>query len=214
MRILALSDKVVPILYSGGIRDHVGHVDMILSCGDLPHYYLDFVISMLNRPCYFVFGNHGKEIEYWSNNTIVSHPSGAFNLHKQLAHQGGLLMAGLEGSIRYNDAPKFQYTDGEMWGNIAKLVPGLLYNRMRYGRWLDVLVAHSPPFGIHDETDRAHTGFQSFLTFMRLFKPRYLLHGHIHLYRNDAITQTRYMETEVINVYPYRFLEIEPFEKK
>jgi Icc-related predicted phosphoesterase len=210
MRILAVSDKVVPILYSGAIRDHVGDVDLILGCGDLPHYYLDFVISMLNRPCYFVFGNHGKEVEYWSNNITVSSPNGAMNLHRHSYHEQGLLLAGLEGSMRYNSAPKFQYTDGEMWGNIAKLVPQLMYNRLRYGRFLDILVAHSPPFGIHDQPDRAHTGFQSFLAFMRYFKPRYLLHGHIHLYRHDEVTRTRYCETEVINVYPYRFIEIEP----
>ncbi|MCB0098855.1 MAG: hypothetical protein KDE46_24140, partial [Caldilineaceae bacterium] len=76
--------------------------------------------------------------------------------------------------------------------------------------WLDVLVAHSPPRGIHDEEDRAHQGFESFLTFMRWFKPRYLLHGHIHIYRQDTVTQTSYHETEVINVYPYRILELEP----
>jgi Icc-related predicted phosphoesterase len=210
MRILAISDKVVPILYSGAICDHVGDVDLILACGDLPHYYIDYVISMLNKPCYFVFGNHGKEIEYWSNNTIVSAPSGAVNLHGRVCREQNLLLAGLEGSIRYNSAPKFQYTDGEMWGIIAKMVPGLLYNRMRYGRWLDILVAHSPPLGIHDQPDRAHTGFQSFLSFMRYFKPRYLLHGHIHLYRHDEITRTQYLETDVINVYPYRFVEIEP----
>jgi Icc-related predicted phosphoesterase len=209
MRILAISDKVVPILYSGAICDHVGDVDLILACGDLPHYYIDYVISMLNKPCYFVFGNHGKEIEYWSNNTIVSAPSGAVNLHGRVCREQKLLLAGLEGSMRYNSAPKFQYSDGEMWGIIAKMVPGLLYNRMRYGRWLDILVAHSPPFGIHDQPDRAHTGFQSFLTFMRYFKPRYLLHGHIHLYRNDEVTRTQYLETDVINVYPYRFLEFD-----
>jgi uncharacterized protein len=210
MRILAISDKVVPILYSGGICDHVGDIDMIISCGDLPYYYIDYVVSMLNRPAYFVFGNHGKEVEYWSNNMMVSEPSGAANLHGSFAREQGLLLAGLEGSIRYNSAPRFQYTDAQMWGIIAKMVPGLLYNRMRYGRWLDILVAHSPPFGIHDQPDRAHTGFRSFLTFMQYFKPRYLLHGHIHLYRHDDITRTRYLETEVINVYPYRYLEIDP----
>ena len=84
MRILAVSDKVVPILYSGAIREHVGDVDLILSCGDLPHYYLDYLISMVNKPCYYVFGNHGKELEYWSNNTVVSSPGGATNLHTEV----------------------------------------------------------------------------------------------------------------------------------
>lgn len=210
MRVLAICDKVVPVLYSGGIREHVGEVDLIISCGDLPYYYIDFVVSMLNRPSYFVYGNHGKEAEYWSNNQVMTGPAGATNLHCTVRQEGGLLLAGLEGSMRYNSAPRFQYTNSEMWGNIARLVPGLLFNRLRHGRWLDVLVAHSPPYGIHDQPDRAHTGFRSFLPFMRWFKPRYLLHGHIHLYRSDTVTRTQYHETKVINIYPYRILEIEP----
>ena len=210
MRVLAISDKVVPSLYSEQIRQRVGEVDLVISCGDLPYYYIDYVVSMVNRPAFFVYGNHGRAVEYWSNNQAVTGPVGAFNLHRQTVQEGGLLLAGLEGSIRYNSAPRFQYTDVEMWGHIAHLIPGLLFNRLRYGRWLDVLVAHSPPRGIHDQPDRAHTGFASFLRFMQYFKPRYLLHGHIHVYRKDTTTRTRYRETEVINVYPYRILEIEP----
>lgn len=58
----------------------------------------------------------------------------------------------------------------EMWGNVYHLAPKLLINRIRYGRYLDVLVAHSPPWGIHDQDDLPHQGFKSFLTFMRWFK--------------------------------------------
>ncbi len=210
MRVLAISDKVVPSLYSEQIRQRVGEVDLVISCGDLPYYYIDYVVSMVNRPAFFVYGNHGRAVEYWSNNQAVTGPVGAFNLHRQTVQEGGLLLAGLEGSIRYSRAPRFQYTEAEMWANIARLAPGLLLNRLRYGRWLDVLVTHSPPFGIHDQPDRAHTGFRSFLTFMRLFRPRYLLHGHIHVYRRDTVTTTQYLDTQVINVYPYRILELEP----
>jgi Icc-related predicted phosphoesterase len=165
---------------------------------------------MLDKPCYFVFGNHGREVEYQGAGHPVYGPAGATNLHVHTAKEGSLLIAGLEGSIRYNSAPRFQYTETEMWGNIARLAPALLKNRVRHGRWLDVLIAHSPPFGIHDEPDRTHTGFRSFLRFMQIFKPRYLLHGHIHIYRRDTITRTQYLNTEVINVYPYRIMELEP----
>ncbi|MEZ4678165.1 MAG: hypothetical protein R2932_28510 [Caldilineaceae bacterium] len=72
-----------------------------------------------------------------------------------------------------------------------------------------MLITHSPPFGIHDKPDLAHTGFQSFLPFMRWFKPRYLLHGHIHLYRHDDVTVTHYAETDIINVYPYQILDVD-----
>jgi hypothetical protein len=211
MRALVVSDKVEPVLYSGAVRERVGDIDLILSCGDLPFYYIEFLVSMLNRPCYYVFGNHGREVEYQGGDwRCKTEPQGATNLHLQSYREGPLLLAGLEGSIRYNNAPRYQYTDTEMWGNVARLVPQLLYNRLRHGRWLDVLVAHSPPRGIHDEADRAHQGFKSFLAFMRWFRPRYLLHGHIHLYRQDTVTRTPYCDTEVVNVYPYRILDLEP----
>ncbi len=211
MRVLAISDEVEPILYSGAIRERVGEVDLIISCGDLPFYYIEYIVSMLNQPTYYVFGNHGREVEYqggdWQKKT---EPQGADNLHMRTAKAGALLLAGLEGSIRYNNASKFQYTDTEMWGNIARMVPRLMLNRLRYGRFLDVLVAHSPPRGIHDQEDRAHQGFRSFLKFMVWFQPRYLLHGHIHLWRRDVVTRTRYKNTEVINVYPFQILDLEP----
>lgn len=214
MRVLAISDKVEPILYSAAIKRHVGEVDLLLSCGDVPFYYLEYVISMLNRPAFYVFGNHGREVEYQSGRgdswVRKTEPMGAVNLHMHTVKEGDLLLAGLEGSMRYNKAPRFQYTDADMWGNVARMAPALLYNRLRYGRYLDVLVAHSPPFGIHDKPDRPHTGFKSFRYFMQVFKPRYLLHGHIHLYRHNEVTRTRYLETDVINVYPYRILNLEP----
>lgn len=210
MRALVISDEVEPILYSAAVCERVGKVDLIISCGDLPFYYIEYIVSMVNRPSYFVYGNHGREVEYqggdWKRKTA---PMGAENLHGRVANANGLLLAGLEGSIRYNYSSRFQYTDNQMWMNIWRLMPQLLINKIKYGRWLDVLVAHSPPRGIHDKEDRAHQGFKSFLPFMRWFKPRYLLHGHIHLYRRNTVTQTRYYDTEVINIYPFKILDLE-----
>jgi hypothetical protein len=211
MRVLAVSDKVEPILYSSVVNERIGPVDMILSCGDLPFYYIEYLVSVINRPCYYVFGNHGREVEFQGGQWAPKHaPMGGTNLHGRTMREGSLLLAGLEGSVRYNRAPKYQYTEREMRGVIMHMIPALMRNRLRYGRWLDVLVAHSPPKGIHDQPDPAHVGFEAFLRFMRWFKPRYLLHGHIHLYRLNVTTKTQYEETEVINVYPYRILDLEP----
>jgi Icc-related predicted phosphoesterase len=83
-----------------------------------------------------------------------------------------------------------------------------MVNRLRFGRYLDVLITHAPPFGIHDDADLPHQGFSVFLKLMQRFRPRYLLHGHKHIYGLDT-WRTRFGETEVINVYPYRLLELE-----
>jgi hypothetical protein len=108
MRALVICDKVEPILYSSGIKRHVGEVDLIISCGDLPHYYLEYVMTMLGRQVYYVNGNHARDVEYQAgkgdNWQAQSEPMGAINLHRRTAREGALLMAGLEGSIRYNRA--------------------------------------------------------------------------------------------------------------
>jgi Icc-related predicted phosphoesterase len=89
------------------------------------------------------------------------------------------------------------------------MTPRLWWNRVRYGRFLDILVTHAPPRGIHDAEDPAHVGFASFNRFIARFRPRYLLHGHSHVYRRDASTSTQTGQTTVVNVYPYRVIEIE-----
>ena len=58
MKILALSDKVVPFIYSSQIRTRFGGTDLVLGCGDLPYYYLEFVLDSMYIPLFFVRGNH------------------------------------------------------------------------------------------------------------------------------------------------------------
>jgi Icc-related predicted phosphoesterase len=208
VKILFVSDRVVNRLYSPNIKNRYGDVDLIVGCGDLPYYYLEYLVSMLNRPMPFVHGNHDPLEEYLPDGTSISSPGGGKNIHGQTYIQNNIIFAGLEGSIRYKNGP-FQYTQGQMWFNIYQLVPHLLVNKLRYGRYLDILVAHSPPYGIHNGEDHTHTGFKAFLWFMQVFKPRYLIHGHRHVYSPCEDTETLYMETKVINIYPFRILEIE-----
>ncbi len=111
--------------------------------------------------------------------------------------------------MRYRPRAPHMYTESEMRTQMVRLIPRLLWNRQRYGRFLDILVTHSPPFGIHDRQDLPHTGFKVFLTLMQLFKPRFLLHGHIHIYSQDYPRVTKYEETTVINVYPYRMIDVD-----
>src|SRR5947207_13754792 len=56
--ILAVSDEVDPLVYSDHVRERFRHVDLVLSCGDLPYSYLDYIVSMLDVPLYGVRGNH------------------------------------------------------------------------------------------------------------------------------------------------------------
>jgi Icc-related predicted phosphoesterase len=209
-KILAVCDEVDSRLYGNGrgvsARLKSSRPDLILSCGDLPAYYLDYLVSNLNVPMYAVHGNHdtappleGSEGfsrcgAHWIGGRGIRTPS-------------GLLLAGFDGSLRYNTGA-YQSSQVEMQASVRGLVPWLMLNRLRYGRYLDVLVTHAPPRGIHDEPDRPHTGFDAYNWVIRTFKPRFHLHGHIHLLDRRKQTVTRVGSTDVINVYPFRELEL------
>jgi len=202
MNILALSDRVLDWVYSSQVRENYPHVDLLIGCGDLPFYYLDFLVSALDKPLVYVCGNHDQTPQYTADGRVLTRVQGGLDLHGMTAVINGTLFAGLEGSIRYRPHARLMYDESEMRFQISRLLPGLLRNRVKYGRFLDIFVAHSPPFGIHDRPDPAHTGFKSFLPFLRVFKPRYMLHGHVHLYRQDAVRCTQFEQTTIINVYP------------
>jgi Icc-related predicted phosphoesterase len=73
---------------------------------------------------------------------------------------------------------------------------------------LDILITHAPPFGIHDGTDRCHTGFKTFLRMMDAYRPRYLIHGHMHVYSPNTTIRTMYHHTQVLNTYGYQVIEV------
>ncbi|MDM8531785.1 metallophosphoesterase [Anaerolineales bacterium HSG25] len=209
IKILCVSDNIVQHLYSPSVNRYRNKVNLTIGCGDLPYYYLEFLQSMLDTPLYYVHGNHDSKKEYLGDGTAIEGPMGGINLHCDSYKEGDLIIAGLEGSIKYNRAAKFQYTQTQMWFNVFYLMPYLLINKLRYGRYVDIFVAHSPPFGIHNGEDHVHVGFNAFLWFMKVFKPRYLIHGHRHVYNNDEVVETKYMDTTVLNIYPYKILEVE-----
>lgn len=207
MKILTISDVVVDMLHTPRIAERFHDVDIILSCGDLPYDYLEYIVTMLAKPLYFVHGNHAQRIISMDDGLSKDTPDGCVNIHRRLVNFRGLLIAGLEGSMRYREG-EHQYRPSEMRRMIWMMTPGLWLNEKRYGRAIDILVTHAPPLGIHDGQDLCHTGFQAFLDFMDRWKPLYLVHGHTHLYRQDAIRSTLYENTTVLNTYGYQVIEI------
>ena len=209
LKILAVSDQVVNSLYSPSLVDRFRDVDLIISCGDLPYGYLEYIVTLLNRPMYFVHGNHDLDKEYTESGQRHVAPQGAESLDvRSVVGPQGLLLAGLEGSIRYDPRSQHQYTQSEMDARARQLSLQLVRNRLRYGRYLDILVTHAPPFGVGDGPDRAHIGFRAINTLIRRFKPKLLLHGHQHIY-HGPVPEVQVEATRVINVFPYRLIEWE-----
>jgi len=207
LKILAVSDMVVDRLYTAQVAELFRDVDLILGCGDLPYEYLEFLVSVLNVPLLYVPGNHDPQ---FNQKHPVSCAEGCDLLDQRVARVKGLNLAGLGGSIRYKPVPPNQYTQTQMYLRLLGFLPGLLKQRIQTGSGVDILVAHSPPRGIHDDTDPAHVGFWAFRDLIRVLKPRYFLHGHTLVYKSNLLpTVTQMGSTTVINVYPYRVLEVE-----
>lgn len=98
MKILALSDQVVEHLYSPLVKERFGDVDLVVGCGDLPNYYLDYIVSMLNVPLSLVPGNHDLPVvSQNSDQHPGSHvgPSELTNIDGTVVREQGLLLAGL-----------------------------------------------------------------------------------------------------------------------
>lgn len=207
MKILALSDIVVDAIYTPQIAKRFPDIEIVIGCGDLPYYYLEFTMTALNVPLYYVRGNHAHKVEYTIRGEQTE-PQGGCDLHRRNLIYKNLLMAGVEGSLRYRPGP-YQYSSAEMWGHVFSLVPGFFQNKIRYQRYLDIFISHAPPKGIHDQEDPAHQGVAAFNWLIKVFKPRYHLHGHIHVYHPWVITETQVNETLVVNAFGHKKIDLD-----
>ena len=205
MRILAVSD-VEDEAIAASLPARAGSIDLVLGCGDLTYDYLDFVATAVAAPLRAVHGNHDVPPENLDDRAIGVWWDG-IDLHGRVVAIDGVLIGGLEGSPRYNRGP-FQSDESDMWLAILKMLPALVANRIRRGRFIDVLVTHAPPRGIHDRPDQAHRGFAAFRTFLRWFRPRYHVHGHTHVYDSRTVTQTQFGRTTVVNAYGARTIDL------
>jgi len=197
MKILAISDIVVPELADRIDLRRFRDIELILSCGDLPPEYLSVIREKLDVPLFYVRGNH--DIRYRS-----APPVGCLNIHQRRISFNGLRIMGLEGSRWYNGGP-IQYREYQMRRMIWRMLPGLWF-----GGGVDIVVTHAPPRHINDAEDRCHRGFKSFLRLIARFKPRVFIHGHIHAHFTDPSQRvTQVGDTQVINAFAWYLLEVD-----
>ena len=206
MKILAVSDQIIDRVYTLAPDGQFDDVGLILGCGDLPYNYLEYIVTILNVPLYYVPGNHDPQ---YNPSDVRSRAEGGTNLDLKTVYSKNTLIGGFGGCIRYRPDGVNQYTQVEAYLRAFYMLPKLILNRLRYGRALDILISHSPPFGIHDDNDPAHHGLKALNWLVRVAKPRIHLHGHTHFYRNNiARYESELGSTKVINVFPYKVLTI------
>ena len=207
MKILVLSDKVEDIIYSNSISERFGDIDFVISCGDLPKYYLEFVVSSLNKPLFYVLGNHDRSNIYTENGLECGLPEGCINIDGRLVLYKGILMMGLEGSMFYSGGA-FQYSERQMAFKAFKLCPKIFFNKLFFRRNIKIIVTHAPPCKIHDRSDLCHRGFKVFVKLIKKYRPEFFLHGHVHTYNVNRKNITYAGSTKVINCYGHRLIEV------
>ncbi len=208
IKILAVSDRVDETIYSPAIEELYGGVDLVLSCGDLPLRYLEYIVTKLDVPLLYVLGNHDQGV-FTSNGQFKAEAEGCTNVDGRIMEVKGLLIGGLEGSMYYSQDATHQYSEWDMQRRAMRMLPALWTNKLRHGRFLDILITHAPPYRIHDDLDPCHTGFQTFRWLMETYHPRYLVHGHQHLYGSNEAIRTTYHQTEVVNAYGCQLIELD-----
>lgn len=203
MNILVLADEEYKFFYDyytpGKLKDY----DLIISCGDLKREYLEFLVTMARCPLLYVHGNHDDSFD-------KNPPGGCTCIENDIYEFRGVRFFGLGGSYRYRDHGNHMYTERQMLRRVWKA--GM---KIRKHKGFDVLVTHAPAYGIGDSEHISHRGFQIFLRLMDKYKPRYLLHGHMHLNYGPGMPRIRqYGETTIINAYEYYKLEYQENEQK
>lgn len=198
MKVLVVADEESPYLWDYYKPGRLKGINLIISCGDLDRYYLEFLVTMTNVPLLYVPGNHDK--------TYLSRPpEGCDCIDDKLVRFNGLRILGLGGCIRYN-LGVYQYTDKEMAKRVNKLMPKVM---MAGGA--DIIVTHAPPRGYGDQEDYAHRGFDAFIPLMQKAHPQYLFHGHVHpRYGFQIPRSVSFNNTTVYNSVGWHIVDIEP----
>ncbi|HCJ08109.1 MAG TPA: metallophosphoesterase [Lachnospiraceae bacterium] len=190
MNILVLADEESKYLWDYFEKSKLDGIDLIISCGDLKPQYLSFLATFAKVPILYVHGNHDAVYD-------ETPPDGCICIDDDLYVYKGIRILGLGGSRCYNFGT-YQYTEKEMRSRIFKLRRKL----RKYGGF-DILATHAPAFELNDGEDLPHRGFEAFRDLLDKYRPKYFLHGHVHLtYNWQQKRECTYNDTTtVINAY-------------
>jgi Icc-related predicted phosphoesterase len=211
MRILAVADEVDDYLNREKLETL--KPEIIVSCGDLPFNYLEYLVSSFDVPLLYVPGNHDASLKRADRTWVpldqevpIPGPEGCENVDGRVVDVRGLRVAGLGGSLRYKPGPN-QYSQAQMRWRAINLEFRIRLKRVRSGRKLDVLITHAPPFGVGEADDDAHVGFVAFRRIIQGLHPLVLCHGHVHPYGRTR-PERRIDTTRIVNAVPSRLIEV------
>lgn len=192
MKILAISDSVEGALHEHFDAAQWRDLDLVVSCGDLPPEYLDFLCTTLACPVLYVRGNHDGHYP-------PDAYAGLVNLHGRSWTSNGVTIVGFEGCRRYN-GDSVQYSEREMRWKVWRTTRRLPK--------IDLVITHAPPLGCNDRPDPCHAGFECFRDLVLRRRPRYFIHGHSHLYGAESRV-SQLDSTTTVNAYGHYLLSMQ-----
>jgi Icc-related predicted phosphoesterase len=212
MKTLVVSDAVSEVLYSREIRSVCAGVELVLSCGDLPYEYLEYIVTCLDVPLLYVPGNHDGALMR-SDGRVSDGPEGGRSIDRRVVRVCGrrgevVWIAGFGGSAACGGGIH-QHSEREMGRRVRSARARLRFRGLVERVRLGVVVSHAAPRGVHDAEDPCHRGFASFVDLMRRERPQFWLHGHIHPSYGIDLRPVQCGPTEVRGIYGYEMLEIE-----
>ena len=162
-----IADEEDPLLYSSSVIRLLKDCDFIISAGDLNPKYLEYIVTLTNKPLFYIHGNHDSIME-------TRPPEGCICIDDDLIIYQGIRILGLGGSYRYSNET-YQYTEVQMERRIRKL-----RFKIAKAKGVDIVVTHAPIKGYGDLNDYAHQGFECFNKLLEELKPRFWFYGHVH----------------------------------
>ena len=197
MKVMIIADEPAKVLWEHLDKSLFDGIELIISCGDLSPKYLDYIVTFASCPLIYVHGNHDDVYD-------IDPPTGCDCIEDMIYQYKGFNFLGLGGSMRYKKGTH-QYEEREMRSRIWKL-----WFKLFVKGGVDVLVTHSPAAGLGDAEDRPHKGFKCFVKFLDKYKPKYMLHGHVHMNYGVRIKRlSSYNETTIVNGYRYYIMDLE-----
>ncbi len=197
MKIMAIADHESELLWDYFDKSRLEGIDLILSCGDLKPQYLSFLATFTHAPILYVHGNHDERYE-------ETPPDGCICIENKIYVYNGVRIMGLGGSMRYKPG-KHQYSQFQMLRRVLHMWFPLLRRR-----GFDILLTHSPAYGINDGDDLPHTGFKIFNYLLDKFQPSFFIHGHVHLNYGRYPRTDTFNNTVIINAHEKYIFEFTP----
>jgi predicted phosphodiesterase len=198
MKVMFIADEESKAMWDYYDPRRTEGVELIISCGDLKPSYLEFLETMVNCPLLYVKGNHDRQY-------AQKPPLGCVCIDDRVYDYKGLRILGLGGSMRYNPDTDCQFSEEEMQARIRKVNRQIVLMN-----GFDLLVTHAPAKGYGDMDDLPHRGFDCFNTLMEKWKPKYMVHGHVHQTYSYKFERERQHSsgTKIINAYESYILDI------